>query len=327
VTTPYEQVVGSLCTGYGGLDLGLELAIGPVRHAWHVEYDAAPSKILAARFPNVPNHGDLKTLDYSALEPVDWLTAGYPCQPFSNAGLRLGEADARHIWPYVADTIGALRPRGVLLENVAAHLRRGLDTVLADLAALGYDASWGVVRASDAGAPHERARVFIVATAGDTASGGRDATPAADEHHERQPARAAGGSDCTCITADADRRGCPEHEERDSWSHAGGEASQWDDAVGHLLDGTKYEPAVRRWEHILGRPVPAGTDPRGRGGVQRLAPRFVEWMMGLPDGWVTAVNGLTANEQLTALGNGVVPQQAALAVRLLVGSRAAEVAA
>lgn len=108
--------VGSLCSGYGGLDLGLQLALGvPLRHAWHVENDAAPSKILVARFPGVPNYGDLKTLDLARMERVDWLTAGYPCQPFSDAGLRLGEADARHLWPYVADTIGAIRPRNVAL--------------------------------------------------------------------------------------------------------------------------------------------------------------------------------------------------------------------
>jgi DNA (cytosine-5)-methyltransferase 1 len=120
--------VGSLCSGYGGLDMGLSLALGvPLRHAWHVENDSEPSKILAARYPGVPNYGDLKTLNYADMERVDWLTAGYPCQPFSNAGKRLGEADARHLWPYVADTIGALRPRHVLLENVRGHVRRGLN--------------------------------------------------------------------------------------------------------------------------------------------------------------------------------------------------------
>lgn len=70
----------------------------------------------------------------------------------------------------------------------------------------------------------------------------------------------------------------------------------------------RYEPAIRRWEHVLGRPAPAPTDDR-----RRLNPRFVEWMMGLPDGWVTDVPGLTRTAQLKALGNGVVPQQARLA--------------
>lgn len=74
-----------------------------------------------------------------------------------------------------------------------------------------------------------------------------------------------------------------------------------------------YAAAIRRWEHVLGRPAPDPTEP-GTKGQPRLAPRFVEWLMGLPDGWVTAVPGLTRNAQLRLLGNGVVPQQAAYAI-------------
>ena len=289
--------VGSLCSGYGGLDLGLELAIGPVRHAWHVEYDKHPSAILAHRFPGVPNYGDVKTTDWASLEPVDWLTAGYPCQPFSIAGSKRGADDERHLWPAIADAIGALRPSGVLLENVAHHVALGLDAVLWDLAALGYDATWGVVRASDAGAPHSRERVFIVAS---DAQGHR-------RHEGRpQPARVVGRPDA------AEPRGeTPSDTDRSGLE--GGEPAAGSDLPAWGL----YEPAVRRWERLLGRPAPAPTEPRGRGGAHRLSPRFSEWVMGLPAGWVTDVPGLNANQQLAALGNGVVPQQAALAVQLL----------
>jgi DNA (cytosine-5)-methyltransferase 1 len=377
--------VGSLCTGYGGLDLGLELALGvPLRHAWHVENDPAPSKILAARFPGVPNLGDLKTLDYGAMEPVDILTAGYPCQPFSDAGLRKGADDPRHLWPYVADTIGALRPGLVLLENVRGHVRRGLDCVVADLAHLGYDAWWGVVPASAAGAPHLRNRVFIAAQDADLAArgerrfaapgqaqgwrtwadaGGRGGVPTPDatgdgRHEGRaESARQLGRPDVaergTDAPPHANGGGLAEHPERDSGTLAGGDGgpSQRDDALrrdravtdpngaglevgsglgsdarpelpaaerggGKDLRWGSYEPAVRRWERITGRLAPWATEPRGRGGAERLSPRFVEWMMGLPAGWVTDVD-ITINEQLRALGNGVVPQQAALAIRLL----------
>ena len=109
--------IGSLCSGYGGLDLGVIAALGG-SVAWHVEYDAAPSKILAHHWPDVPNHGDVKTTDWSAVEPVGILTAGYPCQPFSVAGKRKGVKDDRHLWPAVCLAIGNLRPGLVVLENV-----------------------------------------------------------------------------------------------------------------------------------------------------------------------------------------------------------------
>ncbi len=78
----------------------------------------------------------------------------------------------------------------------------------------------------------------------------------------------------------------------------------------------KFEPAIRRWEQTLGRPSPLPTKPDGKDGAHRLSSAFTEWMMGLPEGWVTGV-GLTRNEELKACGNGVVPQQAELALRIL----------
>lgn len=90
------------------------------------------------------------------------------------------------------------------------------------------------------------------------------------------------------------------------------------------IDFGGYAPAIARWERVLGRPAPAPTEPTGRGGAHRLSPRFVEWLMGLPEGHVTGVPGLTRNAQLKALGNGVVPQQATAALtHLLAQERAA----
>jgi hypothetical protein len=78
----------------------------------------------------------------------------------------------------------------------------------------------------------------------------------------------------------------------------------------------KFEPAIRRWEAVLGRPAPAPTKPDGKDNAHRLSSKFTEWMMGLPDGWITDI-GLSRNDELKACGNGVVPQQAELALRLL----------
>jgi DNA (cytosine-5)-methyltransferase 1 len=155
--------IGSLCSGYGGLDMAVQQVIGGTV-AWHCESAAAPSKILAHHWPEIPNHHDLTTTDWSSVEPVDVLTGGYPCQPFSHAGKRKGTNDERHIWPHIADAVRILRPRLLCFENVAGHVSLGLDVVLGDLAALGYDARWGCLRAADVGAPHGRERVFIAAT-------------------------------------------------------------------------------------------------------------------------------------------------------------------
>jgi len=132
--------------------------------AWYSEIEPAACTVLAAHYPDVPNLGDITAVDWSQVEPVDVITGGYPCQPFSNAGKRKGKQDERHLWPYVRDAISAIRPSLAVLENVRGHLSLGLADVIGDLAGLGYDARWGVVRASDAGAPHGRARVFITAT-------------------------------------------------------------------------------------------------------------------------------------------------------------------
>lgn len=294
--------VGSLCSGYGGLEMGLLEALGGGEVAWHAEYDDAPAAVLAHHWPDVPNLRDITTVDWSTPAWVEWLCAGYPCQPFSNAGKRKGTSDERHLWPYVGAAIGAIRPRRVLLENVAGHLTLGLDVVLGDLAALGYDAVWGVVRASDAGAPHGRARVFIVAadTADDGCEWGRLA-------RGRGPGPA---NHDLAAAADPDGAGSQGGE-----PEAGRELPAWG----------PYEPAIRRWAAIVGRRAPLPVEP-GRNGP-RLAPAFVEWLMGLPPGHVTGVPGLSRAAQLKALGNGVVPAQAALAVRVLLPILERELAA
>ena len=154
--------IGSLCTGYGGLDLAVEEHFG-AKTIWCAEYDKHASKIIEKRFPGIPNYQDIKQIDWSQVEPVDIITAGYPCQPFSHAGQRKGEDDPRHLWPNILEAIRYLRPQYAIFENVRGHLSLGFDSVLRDIASVGYDAKWSLIRAAEVGAPHQRARLFIVA--------------------------------------------------------------------------------------------------------------------------------------------------------------------
>ena len=318
----------SLCSGYGGLDMAAA-AVFDVDLAWYAEVDPDAAKVLA---PGVPNHGDITAIDWTQVEPVDLLTAGYPCQPMSFAGRRAGLSDERWLWDDgVFPAIRDLRPGIVLLENVPGHLSVGFGRVLGDLAAIGYDASWMCVRASDVGAPHRRERVFVVAT---------DAT---DQRHERGwSARrgrfgsadrghvAAGGVALlptpTVVDARGGRNATAGRTDPDSQHHSGWTLSD----VAHADRWGEYAGVIARWEHVTGRPAPEPTEPTAKGG-RRLAPPFVEWLMGLPEGWVTQVPrmwrdedgtesivpALTRNAQLKALGNGVVPQQGAHALTQL----------
>ena len=153
--------VGSLFSGIGGLDLGLERAGMTV--IWQSEIDPYCCRVLKKWWPNVPNLGDVTQVDWSTVERPDVICGGYPCQPFSLAGARAGEDDARHLWPYMVGAIRALRPRFAVMENVPGHLSLGFGRVLGDLAESGYDTEWDCIPAAAVGAPHIRDRVYIVA--------------------------------------------------------------------------------------------------------------------------------------------------------------------
>lgn len=300
--------LGSLCTGYGGLDLAAETVLGPLTHAWHAEIDPHASQVLAHHWPDVPNLGDLTAVDWAHVEPVDVLTAGYPCQPLSLAGRRAGMNDERWIWGDVYAAIRVLRPRLVLLENVAGHLSLGFGRVLGDLAAAGFDAEWGCFRASDVGAAHRRERVFIVAwpAADPPRLGHRHAGPAGGGRIQAAAvAGGAGAGELTLLpTPTAVRYG-------NNQSPSPGAAVRPSlDSLARMDRWGQYAAAIARWGQVIGRPAPDPTEP-GCGGRPRLSPRFVEWLMGLPAGWVT--DHLPRNPALRILGNGVVPQQAAYA--------------
>jgi DNA (cytosine-5)-methyltransferase 1 len=153
--------VGSLFSGIGGLDLGLERA--GMKVIWQSEIDPYASRVLAKHWPDVPNLGNVKEIDWDAVERPDLICGGYPCQPFSLAGARRGTDDDRHLWPYFAESLRVLRPEWALLENVPGHLSLGFGDVQADLAELRYDTEWECIPAAAVGAPHLRWRIFVVA--------------------------------------------------------------------------------------------------------------------------------------------------------------------
>jgi DNA (cytosine-5)-methyltransferase 1 len=343
--------IGSLCTGYGGLDMAVE-AYFAAQTVWTSDIDKYASIVIKERI-NKPNLGDLKQIDWTQVEPIDILTAGYPCQPFSHAGQRKGTQDERHIFPYIMQAISVLRPRIVVLENVRGHLTLGFKEVLKELAEAGYDAKWRIVRASDAGAPHRRERLFIIAQPTDT-DGIRGQFRINDaQWHQGQSQF----EPCKCGEVITDANSCSCEESRRANRSIYGTPSEvvhrsdWDvdRSRGSLITDTTsdgFQDRSQSVRHESGSEIDSNTNNehqshnrqvqefRGRFASRcemrlRRAPhpldindklnaKFVEYMMGLPEGWVTDLP-LSRSQQLKILGNGVVPQQAYLALQLLLG--------
>ena len=335
---------GSLFSGYGGLDLAVE-EVFDAHTIWFSEINEPVARVFAHHWLDAPNLGDITTIDWSTVEPVDVLCGGFPCQDVSTVGKRAGLAPGTRsgLWAHMATAIEALQPEWVAIENVRgllsapavrptpegndvercnpepatpcrAALRgvepdpwglgdqparplRALGAVLGDLADLRYDAQWIGLPASTIGAPHPRFRIFILAhrtlpnpsrvrlrtgqgDAGSCSSPARHdrAQPPSDRPRAQTAATIAGGSVRT------DR--------------------------GVLRRWGRYAPAIARWERVTGWSAPAPAI-LNESASPRPAPRFVEWLMGLDDGWVTSPSfELSHAQQLTALGNGVLPRQA-----------------
>ena len=464
--------IGSLFTGYGGLDMAVSGVTG-AETVWVSDIDKGACKILTHRYPNVPNIGDITTVDWTQVEPVDVITGGSPCQDLSHAGKRAGMTDGTrsNLWVAMREAIAQIRPTYVIWENVRGAFSaaadsglewcagcmgdpgdrgpvlRALGRVLGDLSDLGYDCQWRGLRAADVGAPHGRFRVFVVARLADAESnagrvehgdgrgaadtesvGRREGRPESARLVGRPDAAVSGHTPLTVLptpaTSDTNAPGAhgdggldprtavsllptPAVNDMgagktvdawDAWTedmrakHGNGNGhgaslsieaqrllpttttrdykdheirrephrpddtdtlsraltgveliptpSAADALGGHekrggrrgdelLLNGHAkagnlnrwgtYAAAIARWEPIIGRPAPDPTEPTGRNNAHRLSARFTEWMMGLPDGWITDVPGITRNEALKACGNGVVPQQAVAALRHLLG--------
>lgn len=362
--------IGSLFTGYGGLDMGVAMAVDPdARVAWTSDVEPGPCKLAAVRWPDTPNLGDITQINWVDVEPVDIICGGSPCQDLSLAGKRAGMASGTRsgLWESMAAAVETIRPRLVVWENVLGALSarayspvgqepgmlgnestgplvRAAGRVVGDLASLGYSCAWRVVRASDVGAPHQRARFFLIGYPdGEPWGVRRPARPRKAQGGWPFSESAGSGVGALMPTPTASDHKAGNHQ--DGTGHSLTQAVQLlptpsaSDAVFGLprtsgrppekstklatrleyTDYGDYAAAIARWEKVTGRAAPPPTTPpRREGGKLQLSARFVEWMMGLPDGHVTGPDlALPREHQLRLLGNGVVPQQAALAVRQL----------
>lgn len=385
----------SLCAGGGGLDLGLRLAVPDARTVCYVENEVTACGVLvsnmeAERLDPAPIWTDLLTFDGKPWRGVvDWVIGGYPCQPFSNAGKRLGADDPRHLWPHVARIVADVAPRFCFFENVGAHLRLGFREVARDLQGMGYAVAATLSTASEVGAPHGRERLFILAYRGccgrgtcavhASGGGGEEGAGRAGERcaavayssgeRRQQDSRGAHGDEGTdegwptqyaylasgskSDVADTERSsGSSEpreqHQARAEVTTGSGavgdsDSGRWDgrtDAAecsptcggrgplaqsGCSTVGDTHLSGLEGWQRsVLGRgyelpawpPGPTDTDAWRRVLELRpdLAPAIEHPVRGVADGMA---GGLGRADQLHILGNGVVPQQAAYSLQLL----------
>jgi DNA (cytosine-5)-methyltransferase 1 len=309
--------IGSLCSGYGGLDMAVE-AYYNAETVWMCDIDKYSSIVIKERW-GLPNLGNLKTVDWAAVEPIDILTAGYPCQPFSTAGQRKGLDDERHIWPYIKEIISKLQPKRVILENVRGHLTLGFKEVLKDLTEIGYDARWAIVRASDVGAPHQRARLFVIAYANcsphnQSRRTNRPISQSPSEVINRPDWNEYGSGSENVQRSNSDGIRFDLGAQRTQWNK--GQSQSQSAELGKNASNSSSEGFQRsinegsvyaKCSDIWDRPIP---NPLEEG---KLNAKFVEYMMGLPVGWVTDLD-ISRSQQLKLLGNGVVPQQAYYAI-------------
>ena len=269
--------VGSLFSGIGGLDLGLERA--GMNVIWQSEIDPYACRVLKKHWPEVPNHGDIKQINWGDVVRPDVICGGYPCQPFSTAGKRNGTDDPRHLWPWVREAISQLRPKYAILENVRGHVTLGLSAVLGDLASIGYDAEWQIVSAASVGAPHQRDRIIILAyPKSDRERRGHFNCPREIQERPQVQVKVGGSS---CIMADDDSK-------RDG------------------INGSQRAAEQTRifWGHNARREAT---------NVSR------HWWTTEPDVGRVAHGVPSRVDRLKGLGNAVVPQVAELVGRMVVG--------
>ncbi len=330
--------IGSLFSGIGGLDLGLEWA-GVGRTVWQVERDPFCRSVLERHWPNAARFDDVRTVGAHNLEPVDVICGGFPCQDISYAGKGLGLSGERSgLWYEFARIVGEMGPRFVVVENVAALITRGIGDVLGTLSDLGYDAQWRAIRASDVGAPHRRERIFIVAYArrwGVQLVGergfvrGAASSDSGDGNQRERHGDAAGGSSedlananehgpqgkRLCGILNGERATLGDHVDGCSRAESLGDSdrAQFDGSTG---------PGNNRERRPRVRPPGGRKESRGRGQTQPLMGRAAHGLPERLDRWParpgepqadweaprTVEKAANRAARLRALGNAVVPQ-------------------
>jgi site-specific DNA-cytosine methylase len=287
------MTIGSLFSGIGGLELGLELAgLGPVR--WQIERDAYRRRVLARHWPRAERFANVETVDVRRLERVQLICGGFPCQDISSAGTRAGLAGSRSgLWAHFARIVSECRPEWVVVENVASNANAWVDAVMGDLEQRGYETLPVPISASAVGAWHRRSRVFIVAR-----------RPHAHGHWECPLAghgEVAGGVDSPVADASEERRASARATgEQRGRTEAGARPLADADGIALRLDeqrlAARRPGAVRDEGHALARfPTWAGGD--------FAAPDLRRVVHGLP----SRVDPIRS-ARIAAIGDSVVPQ-------------------
>lgn len=293
--------IGSLFSGIGGLELGLEWA-GVGHTVWQVERDAYCQQVLARHWPSAQRFDDVCAVGAHNLPPVDVICGGFPCQDISDAGKRAGIKDGTRsgLWYEYARIVRELRPRYVVVENVRALVLRGLDVVLGELARAGYDAEWEMLSAAAVGAPHLRERVFLVAWRVDRDTHGmpKRAQPSFSQGPHAEPDR------IRAPLANADGRwGRPDTPGGHDTDRTNAGREKADSVLGTVCDGGRARTVANpdsEWQ----------PDERRR-------PADGRWWATEPDVGRVA-HGVPARlDRLKALGNAVVPQCAEVIGRRL----------
>ena len=262
----------SICSGYGGIERGLDLAGFEHRVLAYVEIEAYAIANLVAKMESgqlapAPVWTNLKTLPAHIFrDRVDVLLGGYPCQPFSVAGkARTTEesfSDPRHLFPYILNHIRTIRPARCFFENVEGHINRGLESVIEDLEGEGYRTTWGIFSASECFAPHQRKRIFLmgdsqhvrsstpawgggIEKASNNDSQGQDKAsqskgtgePKSSSDLQREPVAYPNSLRSQGVWADKHQKGWQGQEERSTGLCSGAEIWDVEPNVGRVVDG------------------------------------------------------------------------------------------
>ena len=296
----------SICAGIGGLDIGVEIAAPEYHTVCYVEREVFAAATLVARMEEQTLHkapiwDDVATFDGSYWHnKVDIIVAGFPCQPVSHAGKRLGDKDERWIWDDIERVIKEVQPTYLFLENVRGLVSRGLDKVLRSLASMGFDAEWGCLQAGQVGAPQRRERWFCLAYTSGIGNQRRGRPQSlvrtqgeAEEDCEQRERGGSAFDDCGSIVDDTDSK-------------------RLQGPQGVQTGGQRTVCSTRQ----------TGSNGNGNMGLFPPGPDDFERWERVPEEIKPAICRMAdvdafRVDRLRALGNGVVPIQAAVAFTLL----------